>query len=108
MPANEVTSFDYTDRLGIQKMPPGYLLIGLDSGHFIFERVRDEAESPIHWNRWAVWRWAWQDYKSQQAAKCTNEDSWNCKYCRKTETCEALKDERNFGAPPTPPQENDR
>lgn len=33
-------------------------------------------------------------------AECTNEDSWNCKYCRKTETCAALKDERNFGAPP--------
>lgn len=30
---------------------------------------------------------------------CTNEDSWNCKYCRKTETCEALKDPRNFGEP---------
>jgi len=33
-----------------------------------------------------------------QAAPCTNSDTWNCKYCRKTETCEALKDERNFGA----------
>jgi hypothetical protein len=32
-------------------------------------------------------------------AQCTNSDSWNCKYCRKTETCEALKDPRNFGAP---------
>lgn len=34
----------------------------------------------------------------QQPAECTNEDSWNCKYCRKTETCEAIKDPRNFGA----------
>lgn len=34
-----------------------------------------------------------------QTANCTNEDSWNCKYCRKTETCDALKDERNFGTP---------
>jgi hypothetical protein len=32
-------------------------------------------------------------------AQCTNSDSWNCKYCRKTETCEALKDSRNFGEP---------
>lgn len=32
-------------------------------------------------------------------AECTNEDSWNCKYCRKTEVCAALKDERNFGSP---------
>lgn len=30
-------------------------------------------------------------------AQCTNSDSWNCKYCKKTNTCEALKDPRNFG-----------
>lgn len=34
-----------------------------------------------------------------EPAQCTNEDSWNCKYCRKTETCEALADKRNFGTP---------
>lgn len=66
MAANNVTSFDYTNRLGIKKMPPGYLLIGLDSVHFLFERESDEEESAIHWNRWAVWRWAWQDYNDQQ------------------------------------------
>ena len=66
MAANNVTSFDYTNRLGFKKMPPGYLLIGLDSGHFLFERESDEEESAIHWNRWAVWRWAWQDYNNQQ------------------------------------------
>ena len=38
MPADNVCSFDYTNRLGFAKMPPGYLLIGLDSGHFLFER----------------------------------------------------------------------
>lgn len=32
-----------------------------------------------------------------QVAQCTNGDQWNCKYCRKTETCEAIKDPRNFG-----------
>jgi len=36
-----------------------------------------------------------------EPAQCTNEDSWNCKYCRKTETCEALADKRNFGTPAT-------
>ena len=66
MPADNVTSFDYTDRLGIQKMPPGYLLIGLDSGHFMWERVGEEAESAIHWNKWAIWRSAWHDYNAQQ------------------------------------------
>lgn len=29
---------------------------------------------------------------------CTNEDSWNCKYCRKTENCEALNSQGG-GAP---------
>lgn len=36
-------------------------------------------------------------------AECTNEDLWNCKYCRKTETCEALKDPRNLGEPQVKP-----
>ena len=67
MPADNVTSFDYTDRLGIQKMPPGYLLIGLDSGHFMWERTSDEEESAIHWNKWEVRRWAWQ-YHNERAA----------------------------------------
>ncbi len=41
----------------------------------------------------------------EPVAKCTNSDSWNCKYCRKTESCDALKDTRNFAAPPQPVQE---
>jgi hypothetical protein len=36
----------------------------------------------------------------QPVAQCTNSDTWNCKYCRKTETCEALEDTRNFATPP--------
>ena len=40
-----------------------------------------------------------QAKKQEPVAQCTNSDSWNCKYCRKTETCEALKDPRNFGTP---------
>lgn len=65
MPADNVTSFDYTDRLGIQKMPPGYLLIGLDSGHFMWERESDGMESVIHWNKWVVRRWAWLNHETQ-------------------------------------------
>lgn len=45
---------------------------------------------------------------SAPAAKCTNEDSWNCKYCRNTESCEALKDPRNFGEPSTPVEIDER
>lgn len=37
--------------------------------------------------------------------QCTNSDVWNCKYCRKAETCEALKDPRNFGRPVGQPQQ---
>lgn len=32
-------------------------------------------------------------------AECSSSDLWNCKYCNKKETCEALKDPRNFGTP---------
>ncbi len=32
-------------------------------------------------------------------SKCTNSDTWNCKYCDKTETCAALADPRNYGKP---------
>lgn len=37
--------------------------------------------------------------------QCTNSDTWNCKYCKKTETCKALKDPRNFGTPKKPAKE---
>jgi hypothetical protein len=37
--------------------------------------------------------------EQEPVAQCTNSDTWNCKYCRRTETCEALKDSRNFGEP---------
>jgi hypothetical protein len=32
-------------------------------------------------------------------SKCTNSDTWNCKYCDKIETCAALSDPRNHGKP---------
>lgn len=35
-------------------------------------------------------------------AECTNNDKWNCKYCNKTQTCEALQDKRNYAAPVIP------
>jgi hypothetical protein len=44
-----------------------------------------------------------QEIEQEPVAQCTNNDTWNCKYCRKTETCEALKDSRNFVAPPKQP-----
>ena len=55
---------DHTNRLGFAKMPPHYKLLQLDSGHFIWERQSDYEESAIHWNKWAIWRDAWADYKA--------------------------------------------
>lgn len=57
---------DCTDRLGIQKMPPGYRLWQLDSGHYLWE-LNDRTESAIHWDRWAIYRGAWNHYNSTEA-----------------------------------------
>ena len=38
--------------------------------------------------------------EQEPVAQCTESDSWNCKYCRKTESCKALQDPRNFASPP--------
>ena len=38
--------------------------------------------------------------QQEPVAQCTESDSWNCKYCRKTESCKALQDPRNFASPP--------
>lgn len=59
---NELDAIDHTHRLGIAKMPPGYRLLQLDTGHFIWHRESDEAESAIHWNKWVIRRWAFMDF----------------------------------------------
>jgi len=41
-----------------------------------------------------------QRTEQEPVAQCTESDSWNCKYCRKTESCKALQDPRNFASPP--------
>ena len=45
---------------------------------------------------------ACEDAPPAEVAKCTNSDAWNCKYCRKTSTCAAITDPRNFGVPVPP------
>lgn len=37
--------------------------------------------------------------KQEPVTKCTDDDKWNCKYCNKTNTCEALQDKRNYATP---------
>lgn len=59
--------YDCTDRLGIQKMPPGYKLWQLDSGHYLWD-FEDRIESVIHWNKWAIYRSAWKHYNEAIAA----------------------------------------
>ena len=55
--------------------------------------VQYEGGSPMHLNTAP---------QPEQSEQCTESDSWNCKYCRKTETCKALQDPRNFGKPKAP------
>lgn len=60
---------DYTNRLGIQKMPPGYaLLLNPDESHFFWMCVADGRESTIDWDKWRVRRGAMVDAKQQTTA----------------------------------------
>lgn len=51
--------------------PPGYAVIQLDSGHSMYLVLTEDGtdhtrESAIHWNRYVVRRWAWEDYRERQ------------------------------------------
>ncbi len=59
-------TYDYTNSLGFVKMPPGYQLLGLDSGHFIWFHEQSDLESAIHWDKWTIYKWAWEDYRSNK------------------------------------------
>jgi len=49
---------DWSGRLGIATMPEGYaLILNPDGSHFFWLR-HDGAESPIHWDKWAIYRGA--------------------------------------------------
>lgn len=51
-------SSDFTDRLGVAKMPKGYALL-LDHDETFFYWLRDDGkQSDVHWNKWAVYRGA--------------------------------------------------
>lgn len=61
---------DVSSRLGGKaKLPPGYKMFQLDSGHFIWECEETDEESCIHWNKWAVYRGAHRDHQSRQPTK---------------------------------------
>lgn len=52
---------DHTNRLGFAKMPSGYHLLQLDSGHFMWFHPDRDTDSCIHWDKWAVYRGAFMD-----------------------------------------------
>lgn len=59
-----------TVKLGLGKtMPPGYNLVRLDSGHFMWAHDDDIRESAIHWDRWAIYRSAWADSSTQNSKR---------------------------------------
>lgn len=50
---------DWSNTLGIQKMPDGFaLMLNADRSHFFLIDRATGRESAVHWDRWAVYRWA--------------------------------------------------
>ncbi len=44
--------------LGVVKMPKGYaLMLNADASHYYFLHESGK-QSVIHWNRWAIYKWA--------------------------------------------------
>jgi len=60
---------DASYSLGFCKMPEGYRLIQIDSGHYMWRHEESDAESCIHWNKWAVYHGAKEDSKERNEAK---------------------------------------
>lgn len=54
----DTNCIDHTSRLGFVKMPEGYALLQLDSGHFMWRHEESDDESCIHWNKWWAYRGA--------------------------------------------------
>lgn len=53
---------DWSDRLGIQKMPEGYaLMLDADGMFFFWCELATGRCSVSHWNKWAVYRGAKND-----------------------------------------------
>lgn len=58
---------DHTNRLGFAKMPAGYVLLQLDSGHFMWHHPESDDDSCIHWDKWASYRGAVADAKRRNS-----------------------------------------
>lgn len=56
---------DASHCLGRLKMPEGYKLLQLDSGHFMWRHDESNDESCIHWSKWAIYHGAHADSKER-------------------------------------------
>ena len=62
------------ERFGKAKLPPGYAVFRVDSGHFMWVAFDGDdpseyhTESVIDWDRWNVWRGAWADSRRPREA----------------------------------------
>lgn len=55
---------DWSKRFGFVRMPTGYrCFLNADRSHFFGLRLSDGMETCIHWNPWAIYRWAVADTK---------------------------------------------
>jgi hypothetical protein len=85
-------------------VPAGWRLVPIEPTEAMVSAMHDVIELPYNYANKAHKYQAKHTYAAmlaaapQPAAQCTNSDTWNCKYCRKTESCEALKDPRNFAS----------
>ena len=65
----------------------------------------ERGETELRWQAISALKEALAQPEQEPVAQCTESDSWNCKYCRKTESCKALQDPRNFASPQPAQQE---
>lgn len=60
-------SGDYKRYPARTPLPPGYEVERVED-HWVWVRLADDAESPIHRNHWACWRGAWANYRQSQVS----------------------------------------
>lgn len=69
-----IGSFDASGSLGFKKMPEGYaLMLNPERTHFYWLSYEGE-ESCIHWNKWAVYKWAKYARKYAKKSKDNKND----------------------------------
>ena len=57
----DVANFGALDHL----LPPGYVVVYLDTGHSVGLTPAGK-EFPMHWDRWASFRWCREHYAEEQ------------------------------------------